>query len=213
MNDVGLCVLPLYYLSVTLCGKPELKNWNPRSQKNVGALVSQIQLWAVWCCYGARCCLNCTSSQLGKRKIFLIWKDSICVVFVPKAVRLQALSEFPLVPIIDSVAFAPSLVLQWSSCGMWFNRQESTRGVVWQKKDSIMSWCCQRRLVESLSVQMCTLISHTSARRKQPVPCWRDSADPLVRQYRPCRTGAWAVLHTSSPCLRIWRARHHLRPA
>lgn len=120
------------YLSVIL--KRCLIAWSPKRQKNVGAFVSQTQLWAIWCFSSVRCCLNCTSSQLGKRKIFLIWRDTICVVFVPKAVRRQALLEFLLVPIIDSVTFAPSLVYQWSSCGMWFNRQESTGSAVWQKK-------------------------------------------------------------------------------
>lgn len=143
-----------------------------KRQKNVGAFVSQTQLWAIWCFSSVRCCLNCTSSQLGKRKIFLIWRDTICVVFVPKAVRRQALLEFPLVPIIDSVTFAPSLVYQWSSCGMWFNRQESTGSAVWQKKKKAV-YCQSRhqhRLINRMqNVQMCTLISRTSTQRKRPV--------------------------------------------
>lgn len=121
------------YLSVIL--KCCLIAWNPKRQKNVGAFVSQTQLWAIWCFSSVRCCLNCTSRQLGKRKIFLIWRDTICVVFVPKAVRRQ---NSLLVPIIDSVTFAPSLVYQWSSCRMWFNRQESTGSAVWQKRQYIV---------------------------------------------------------------------------
>lgn len=129
-----VCAYYLFPLYLSVILKRCLAVLNPRRQKNVGAFVSQTQLWAVWCFSNKRCCLNCTSSKLGKRKVFLIWKDTICVVFVPKAVRRQALLEFPLVPIIDSVAFAPSRLYQCSSCGMWLNRQESTGSAVWQKR-------------------------------------------------------------------------------
>lgn len=171
------------YLSVIL--KRCLIAWNPKRQKNVGAFVSQTQLWAIWCFSSVRCCLNCTSSQLGKRKIFLIWRDTICVVFVPKAVRRQALLEFPLVPIIDSVTFAPSLVYQWSSCGMWFNRQESTGSAVWQKKKKGSILSKQTSASPHKQNAKCTNV-HTrqparAHRESDQASYWHHNADLLVQ--------------------------------
>lgn len=125
--------------------------------------------------------------------------------------------------IIDSSAFALSLVLQCSNCRMWFDRQGCTGSTIWQKiisyqSDSMLSKYTPSQKSDSTSLH--SLISLVHVQRKKmmsPLLTLKHThyrLDLLVQFYCPWQTGGQAISHrASSHCFLIQTVRGwHLRP-